>query len=117
MTSDFTRINQPRVETILGILAMIYKSAASQKASTDEIRTLMTTVARAANAFDLSPDKIEPEEESGQAARSTRITDSPHYQRINAFVAGLPRGHLAAYITHILSRMTEEFEAHDTPKV
>ena len=43
--SDFTRINAPRVKKIKALLAMIHKSAHSQKADPDEVRGMLHDLA------------------------------------------------------------------------
>ncbi len=96
--SDFTRINQPRVEAINATLAMIHKSAHSNKISDDDLRTLLAPVA--------VPRPSRPATEVEAKPRPV-WRDPPHQDRIGRFVADVPRDHVEIYITHLVARLCE----------
>ncbi len=116
--SDFERINQPRVDKIVAALAVIRKSARSNRADPVEAYRLTLPIRDAlVVAFDPG-DSIEAKAEEWRqltaeppvAPKRTTILEAPHIMRIGEFVAGLPIEHLAPMITHLTNRICEELE-------
>ncbi len=97
--SDFIRINQPRVEAINATLAMIHKSARSNKISDDDLRALLAPVA-------VPRPSLPAEPETTPKPRPV-WRDPPHQDRIGRFVADVPRDHVRIYITHLVNRLCE----------
>ncbi len=101
--TDFIRINQPRVEAINATLAMIHKSARSNKISDDDLRALLAHVT--------VPRPSRPATEMPTAKPPATLREAPHIHQIAGFVASLPRDHLPSYITHLVNRLCEQAEA------
>ncbi len=111
--TDFIRINQPRVDKINDILAMIWKSANSQGIVLSEILALLEGVkvgkpvpvavvsdAERQEIIKAGPGPVKP-------APALPMAETPHYHRIGAFVDNLPADQLPSYITYIVNRLCE----------
>ncbi len=113
--TDFTRINQPRVEMIGDILAMIRRSAHSQKISDEDVAELLapvaalvcgpTTTKAHTTVVSCYVDKAGPG--PAKPAPALPMAETPHYHRIGAFVDNLPAEHLENYITSITGRLCD----------
>ncbi len=103
--TDFIRINQPRIDKINDILAMIRKSATSQDVAMLEVMSLMGEV-----KLHLPPSQetVEaPTTPQAKKAPALPMSETPHYHRIGAFVDNLPAEHLEYYIGSITGRLCE----------
>ncbi len=110
--TDFARINQPRVEAINNILAMIHKSARSNKISDDDLRALLAPVAVPRPApVTVSDANLQEIINAGpgpvKLIPALPMAETPHYHRIGVFVDNLPADQLRSYITYIVNRLCE----------
>ncbi len=110
---DFTRINQPRVEKINDILAMIWKSANSQGVPLAEINALLDGVKCQPRAAAVVSD-AERQQIADAGPGPVVLTkprpiwrDPPHQDRIGRFVADIRPEHCEIYIQHLVSRLCE----------
>ncbi len=102
--TDFTRINQPRVDKINAMISVVFKSARSNRTEGDEVNALLDPIR------DRLGSTPAPQPVPTPVKPPATLREAPHIQQIAGFVASLPREQLPSYITHLVNRLCEKVE-------